>query len=69
MVPIIETEFGVSWTSCRGCLRLSAGYESSYWFNVIDTAEFIQAVQNRVFTNASQTIAFTGLVGRVEARW
>jgi hypothetical protein len=69
VVPIIETEFGLSWTSCRGCLRLSAGYESSYWFNVIDTAEFVQAVQNRVFTNASQTIAFTGLVGRVEARW
>jgi hypothetical protein len=69
VVPVIETEFGVSWTSCRGCLRLSAGYESSYWFNVIDTAEFIQAVQNRVFTNASQTIAFTGVVGRVEARW
>jgi hypothetical protein len=69
VVPIIETEFGVSWTSCRGCLRLSAGYESSYWFNVIDTAEFIQAIQNRTFTNASQTIAFTGVVGRVEARW
>ena len=69
VLPILETQVGIEWTSCNDCCRFSAGYETSYWFNAIDTAEFIQAVQSQSFTHASQTIAFTGLAARAEVRF
>lgn len=69
VLPILENQLGLEWTSCSGCCRFSAGYSTFYWFNTVDTAEFIQAVQSQSFTRASQTIAFTGLSARAECRF
>jgi Legionella pneumophila major outer membrane protein precursor len=69
VLPILETEFGLEWTCCSDCCRFSVGYDTSYWFNAIDTGEFIQAVQNESFTHAAQTIAFTGVAARAEVRF
>ena len=66
VMPILETEFGLQWTSCKGCLKLKAGYYNAFWFNAVDTAEYIQAVQNRSFTGVGQTITFSGLATHAE---
>jgi hypothetical protein len=69
MVPLLETELGLSWTNCTGCLRVSAGYQLMWWFNAITVGEHIQAVQNSNFLNVGDTIAFDGLTTRVEWRF
>ncbi len=66
VVPILEYEAGINWTSCNDHFRVGAGYMTQFWFNAVDTAEFIQAVQNQSFTHVGQTIAFTGLVAHAE---
>jgi hypothetical protein len=66
VLPILETEVGVKWTSCDDHWKLGAGYYTAYWFNTVDTAEFIQAVQTQSFTGASHSIIFTGLVAHAE---
>ncbi len=69
VMPILEYEAGVQWVNCSGCCRLSAGYYTAFWFNAVDTAEWIQAVQNQSFTNVGNTIAFSGLVAHAEVRF
>ncbi|REK09449.1 MAG: hypothetical protein DWQ37_18605 [Planctomycetota bacterium] len=69
VVPMLEYEVGMSWTSCRGHWRLSAGYYTSFWFNTITTQQFVQAVQNADFVDLGETMSFTGLVSRVEFRF
>lgn len=69
VMPILDYEAGVQWVNCSGCCRLAAGYTTSFWFNAIDTAEWIQAVQNQNFTRVGQTIAFTGLAAHAEVRF
>jgi hypothetical protein len=66
VMPILETEVGLRWTSCNDHWKAGAGYYTAYWFNAVDTAEFIQAVQNQSFTGASHAIVFTGLVAHAE---
>ena len=46
--------------------KFGAGYNTAYWFNAVDTAEFIQAVQSDSFTHVGHAIVFTGLVGHAE---
>src|SRR4029077_6151099 len=69
VMPILDYEAGIQWVSCNGCCRLGAGYLNSFWFNAVDSAEWIQAVQRGDFTKASQTIAFTGLTAHAEIRF
>ena len=71
VVPVLEYELGLSWTSCcgEGNWRISAGYYTAFWFNIISSAEHVQAVQNAVFTGAHETVAFDGLVTRIEYLW
>jgi len=69
VVPILEYEVGMAWTSCNGRWRMSAGYYTAFWFNAVTTPEYIQAVQNTDFVNLGQTIAFTGLTSKVEYRF
>lgn len=69
VLPILETELGLAWTSAGGHFRVSGGYYNSFWFNAITTPQYVQAVQTANYTNLSQTIAFDGLVGRVEFRF
>lgn len=69
MVPIVDLEFGVGWTSANGYWRFSAGYLYSAWFNVVKTDEFIDAVQANNFVGLSDAMTFDGLVARVESRF
>jgi len=69
VVSILDIELGLGWVSSNGCLRFTAGYMFSGWFNTVNTDEWIQAVQNNNFVGLSDSLAFDGLVGRVEARW
>jgi hypothetical protein len=66
VMPILETEVGLRWISCDDHWKLAAGYNTAYWFNAVDTAEFIQAVQSDSFTHVGHAIVFTGLVAHAE---
>lgn len=68
-VPILDLECGVGWTSCDGCLRLSAGYLVSSWFNAVATRDVIDSVQRNDYRNLSETITFDGLQARFEYRF
>jgi hypothetical protein len=68
-LPILETEIGLQWTSCKDHWQLGAGYYTAYWFNTVDTAEFIQAVQNQSFTRVGQAMVFTGLTAHAAFRF
>lgn len=65
-VAILDYELGLAWTSCSGCLRLSAGYMAQFWYNTITTPELIDAVQATNYTDVGDTLSFDGAVTRVE---
>jgi Legionella pneumophila major outer membrane protein precursor len=69
IVPMLEYELGLAWTNPQGNLRLSAGYMTSHWFNVVTTPVFVDAVQADNYVNVDDTISFDGLVGRAELHW
>lgn len=69
VVPILEYEVGLSWTSRKGHWRLATGYYTAFWFNSVTTGEFVQAVQTANFVDVGETISFTGLVSRLEFRF
>lgn len=73
LVPNVELELGVTWTSCNDRLRLSAGYMISSWSNVVSTNDLIDAVQNGTFHqnkgNLRDTLVFDSLVGHIEVRF
>jgi hypothetical protein len=66
VLPILESEVGLRWTSCDDHWKLGAGYYTAYWFNSVDTAQFVQAVQNQNFANVGHAIVFTGLTAHAE---
>lgn len=72
IVPILESEVGVSWNSCTDRVRLSAGYYFAAWSNVVTTPEYINAVQGGNYVDVGQdaedNVAFEGLVARLEIR-
>ena len=68
-VTILDYELGLAWTSCSGCLRLSAGYMAQFWYNTITTPELIDAVQATNYTDVGDTLSFDGVVTRVEVRF
>jgi hypothetical protein len=69
LVPILDLETGLGWTTANGCWYFSLGYLYSAWFNSVKTDEFIDAVQANNFTDLGGTLTFDGLVARVEARF
>jgi major outer membrane protein len=69
VVPILEYEVGVSWTSSNNRWRITTGYYTAFWFNAVTTPQYVQAVQTANFVNLGQTIAFDGLVSRLEFRF
>jgi hypothetical protein len=66
VVPILEYEIGLRWTSSNLRWRLSAGYYTAFWFNTITTPQYVQAVQTSNFVHLGDTITFDGLVTRLE---
>jgi hypothetical protein len=69
IVPQLEYEIGLTCKLYRECLRLSAGYMFSHWFNTVTTPEFIEAVRADNYVDVGDTLSFDGLVARVEASW
>jgi len=66
IVPMLDYELGIAWTSPQGHLRFAAGYMVSYWFNVVTTPVFVDAVQANNYVDVDDTITFDGAVGRIE---
>lgn len=69
VVPILDLELGFGWVSRTGRWQFSGGYLIDAWFNAIDTADYIQAVQQSQFNNLDGTLTFDGLVARIEFRF
>jgi hypothetical protein len=69
IVTILNTELGIGWQSCNGLVRVTAGYEFAGWFNSLTIASYIPGVQNRRFDDLYETLAFDGLVARVEVQF
>ncbi len=69
IVPILDLEAGVGWTSVGGKLNLSAGYMVSAWFNTVTTSEYISAVQTNDFRSLSDVTSFDGLQARFSYRF
>jgi len=69
IVPILDLELGVGWTSPRERLRMSLGYALSAWYNTVMLDEFIDAVQTNSFLVLGDTLTFDGLVARTEVRF
>lgn len=69
VLPILETELGLAWTGRSQHVRISAGYYNAFWFNAVTTPQYVQAVQTANYTNLGQTIAFDGLVARLDVRF
>ena len=68
-VTNLEYELGLRWTSCNGCLRLSAGYLAQFWYDTITTPGFVDAVQANNYSDVGDTLSFDGFVTRVEVVW
>ena len=66
IVPMLDYELGVAWTSTQGHLRLAVGYMVSYWFNTVTTPVFVDAVQADNYVDVDDTVTFDGAVGRIE---
>ncbi|MDZ4782723.1 MAG: Lpg1974 family pore-forming outer membrane protein [Planctomycetia bacterium] len=67
-VPIAELELGVGYSLpvYSVLMRFTAGYHFSAWFNTVTTNEFIDSVQSGSYLNATDTLTFDGIVGRLE---
>jgi hypothetical protein len=66
LVPILELEAGIGWTSQSGCFRVKAGYLVTSWFNVPTTENCIRAVHQNRTTGMEDTLTFDGLDLRCE---
>ena len=69
LVPMLDLELGVGWATQSGCLRMTAGYMVSAWYNTVKTSDFIGAVQTNDFGGLSDTLTFDGFVVRSELRY
>ena len=69
VVPQLEYELGLGWTSPSGHWRFTTGYMLSHWANVVTTPEFIDAVQADNYVDVDGNLTFDGAVSRVELRW
>lgn len=69
IVTVAELELGAGWQSPHGRLRASVGYMVSGWFNMVTTANFINAVQTNEFDGIGDKVTFDGATARVEFRY
>ena len=69
IVPILDLEAGVGWTSVSGKLSLSAGYMVSAWFNTVTTQDYVNAIQTNDYLNLSDVTSFDGLQARFSYRF
>ena len=70
IVSIVDVEAGVGWMGPGERFRIMAGYMISSWFNMLNTNEYINAVQTNNFSgNMGSTLTFDGFFGRAELRF
>lgn len=69
IVPQLEYEVGLGWTSPSDRWRLAAGYMYSHWMNTVTVGEFIDSVQADNYVDIEDTLSFDGFVTRVECRY
>ena len=69
VVPILDIELGVGWTSRSERWHISGAYSFSSWFNAVKTEEFIDAVQRNQFKDLNETLTFDGLAASIEYRF
>jgi hypothetical protein len=69
IVPVLDLELGLAWTSRGGRVRVSGGYLVSSWFNTLTTPGWIAAVQSFAFGVGSNALTFDGLVAGAEIRF
>ena len=79
VVPILDVELGVGWTSPGGRVRFTGGYMFSAWYNAIQSADFIRAAQQtnpsgtpslvNNFNGINDTLTFDGFNVRMEIRY
>lgn len=69
IVPMIEYEVGLAWTSCSGCCRAKIGYTAIHYLNVVTTPEFVDAVQADNYVDIGDSLSFSGLSTSFEVRF
>ena len=70
IVPQLDYEVGLGWTSCSGHVVLKAGYYVSAWFNSVTTPGFIRPTQaNNTYDSVDDTLTFDGLTASAEVRF
>lgn len=69
IVPTFDLEVGGGFYGPGGNVRATLGYVFSAWTNVIQTKDWVRAVQTNDYTSMSSTMTFDGLVARLEGRF
>lgn len=69
VVPVLEYELGLGWQTACGRFRVRTGYFVAAWYNMVTTAQYIQAVQTSNYSDVNDTMTFDGLATRAEFRW
>ncbi len=69
IVPILDLELGLAWTSFNEMFRISGGYFVSAWYNTVTTPGWIASVQRLDFLPGKDTLTFDGLTARAEVRF
>jgi hypothetical protein len=69
IVPMLDLEMGVGWTSREDRWHMRLGYLFSAWYNVVANEPFIHSVQHAQAGDIRDTLTFDGLVARAEFRF
>jgi hypothetical protein len=69
VISILDLELALGWASPKDCLRLSAGYMFSGWYNVLRTNRFISSIRQTDDVDLRDTLTFDGLFARAEVRF
>jgi hypothetical protein len=69
IVPILDLEMGIGWTSRQDRWQLRLGYLFNAWYNVVSNERLIHSVQQAQAGDIRDTLTFDGLVARAEFRF
>ncbi|MFV1964511.1 MAG: Lpg1974 family pore-forming outer membrane protein [Pirellulaceae bacterium] len=69
LITIWDLELGLGWISNCGTYRFNAGYTFSAWTNMVQTDEWIAAVQQNNYIGMDSTTTYDGLTARFEIRY
>ncbi|QDV55946.1 Lpg1974 family pore-forming outer membrane protein [Rosistilla oblonga] len=69
ITPVLEAGLGVGWQSDSGCIRATAGYTATCWYNALSTRSYVDAVRSGSYVDVDESIAFVGLTSQLEFRF